>query len=212
MRVKQILLILLFAATVPTGVWLLRASGASWDALETASAVFVNLTILFGAAAAIMKFQLYNLLGHRWRSDLTCKHYNLPDGSLVFTADYSITNTGERPLRLTKVRVRLLPAICEGVLLKPDSDHCIAERIMSPTDSTLKGLFQIEPSERSIFTLRCKLPQLKDVVFIQCGFESPDHRVPAAFSGIYVKSQDAHVGRQPNVGSSSDPLSAIPAP
>ncbi|HKP75716.1 MAG TPA: hypothetical protein VJT67_09250 [Longimicrobiaceae bacterium] len=187
MKPRHTILLCLLGATVASGIWLLRGL-APWDDLEKASAFLVNLTILAGATAAIVKFQLYNLLGHRWRSDLSCRHYDLPDGSVVFTADYTITNTGERPLVLSDVHVQLYASRTEGVLLKPDKEKCLAERWMVVSDSTLKGLFQVEPGERSIFTLRCRLPRLDEVVFIECGFVIPQRRVPAAFSGLYVKA------------------------
>jgi hypothetical protein len=156
-----------------------------WEKLST---LFVNIALLLGALAAVMKFQLYNMLGHRWRSDLSCRHVALPDGSIIFTADYVLTNTGERPLHLTKVHLRLFAARTEGVLLCPDRSRLLAERVCLPTNEDLKGLFHLEAGERSIYTLRCRLPELDAATFVICGFELPQRRVPAAFSGFYVRA------------------------
>lgn len=192
-----VLLTLLFvAATV--GAWLVGNRGASWEELDTVSGVLVNAAVLAGAIAAMVKFHLFNLFGHRWRSDLECKHFELPDGDVVFTADYTITNTGERPLFLSRVTIRLLPAIRDGVQLKADLENCLAERVMDPAQSTLKGLFQVEPGERAIFPLRCMLPALDPVVFVQCGFELPNKRVPAAFLGFYVKVPPVQANKPPS--------------
>jgi hypothetical protein len=194
-----VLLTLLFVAAT-LGAWLVGNRGASWEELDTVSGVFVNVAVLAGAVAAMVKFHLFNLFGHRWRSDLECKHFELPDGDVVFTADYTITNTGQRPLFLSKVTIRLLPAVRDGVQVKADLENCLAERVMNPTQSTLKGLFQVEPGERAIFPLRCILPSLDSVVFVQCGFELPHRRVPAAFLGFYVKVPPVQANKPPSVG------------
>lgn len=196
-----LLSILFVAAAVAAG--LVGSSRVSWEKLDLVSDVFVNVAVLAGALAAMVKFHLFNLFGHRWRSDLECKHFELPDGNVVFTADYTITNSGQRPLSLSRVNVRLLPAIRDGVQLRADLDNCLAERVMTPTQSTLKGLFQVEPGERAIFPLRCMLPELDDVVFVQCGFELPHRRVPAAFLGFYVKVPPAQGARTPAAGASA---------
>lgn len=195
MKSNHIVLLTLLFVAATVGAWLVGNRGASWEELDTVSGVFVNVAVLAGAVAAMVKFHLFNLFGHRWRSDLECKHFELPDGDVVFTADYTITNTGERPLSLSKVTIRLLPAIRDGVQVKADLDNCLAERVMNPTQSTLKGLFQVEPGERAIYPLRCILPTLDSVVFVQCGFELPHRRVPAAFLGFYVKVPPAQANK-----------------
>jgi hypothetical protein len=165
--------------------------------LETLSSFLVNVALLLGAVAAVLKFQLYNLLGHRWRSDLSCRHAALPDGSIIFTADYTLTNSGERPLYLSNVHLRLYAAQIDGVILSANRSRLLAERVCLPSQDDLKGLFHLEAGERSIYTLRCKLPELDDTVFVLCGFELPNRRVPAAFSGFYVKSAEPKSAEQP---------------
>jgi hypothetical protein len=55
---------------------------ASWEAAQHVTGVLVDVTLLLGAVGAIVKFQLFNIFGHRWHSTLDCAHYELPDGSL----------------------------------------------------------------------------------------------------------------------------------
>jgi hypothetical protein len=200
MKPSQVMLLSVFIVAATVGAWLVGSRGVSWDELDKVSGVLVNLAVLTGAVAAMVKFHVFNLFGHRWRSDLECKHFELPDGNVVFTADYTITNTGERPLFLSQVKIRLLPAIRDGVQLKADLENCVAERVMNPTQSTLKGLFQVEPGERAIYPLRCMLPSLDTVVFVQCGFELPHRRIPAAFLGFYVKVPPVQANKPPGVG------------
>lgn len=185
MHTRRIILILFCVASVSGAVFLLHRS-ISWDELEKASTVFVNVALVTGAIAAIFKFQLYNLLGHRWRSELDCTHHLLSDGSTVFVAEYTISNTGQRPLHLSEVRMRLLPASTTEGLVVPITDRVLAARTMVKS-SPLRGLFQVEPGERSIFTLRCSLPELDDMFFIDCTFDLAHQRVPAAFTRLYVK-------------------------
>lgn len=160
----------------------------SLEQLHNASGFLVDLVLLIGAIGAAIKFRLFNILGFRWRSELACSHTNLSDASVIFTADYTLCNTGQRPLRLSEVRMRLTAAKQEGVLLFPDEDRVYAERVMHPEDAALKGLFQIEPGERTIFVLRTKLSELDDAVFVLCEFTIPQKRIPGAFRGFYVKS------------------------
>src|SRR5712692_2620465 len=113
--------------------------------LHHASGVLVDVALIIGAIAAVIKFRLFNILGHRWRSDLTCCHYLLPDSAVIFTADYIVNNTGQRPLRLNKVTIRLTAARQDGPLVLPDETRVYATRHFEPDDFALKGLFQIEP-------------------------------------------------------------------
>lgn len=151
------------------------------------SGLIVDIVVLIGAAFAVIKFQLFNVLGHRWRSELTSSHHDLPDGSAVFTTDYTINNTGERPLLMKKVTIRVTAARQEGVLVLPDETRILAERVFADEDPRLTGLFQIEPGERSIFPLRARFPDLEDVVFVLCDFTLVQKRKPGAYRGIYVK-------------------------
>lgn len=163
------------------------------ETLGNLSGFLVDIIVLIGAGFAVIKFRLFNMLGHRWRSELASTHYDLHDGSAVFTTDYTINNTGERPLLMKKVTVRVTAARQDGALLLPDEERILAERVFADDDPRLKGLFQIEPGERSIFPLRAKFPALADVVFVLCDFTLVQKRTPGAYRGVYVK----HDPKQP---------------
>ena len=179
----------------------------SLEQVHHLTGLLVDVVLLAGAIGAVVKFRLFNILGHRWRSELAYSHSVMPDGSVIFTADYTLHNTGQRPLQIKEVRIRLLGAKQEGVLLVPDETRVIASRVMGPADPGLKGLFQVEPGERTIFVLRAKLAELDDAVFVICDFSWPQSRVPAAYRGFYVKSlhTDARAQQKP-------PIAAAPQP
>jgi hypothetical protein len=160
--------------------------------LHEATGLLVDIALLLGAIVAVVKFRLFNILGHRWRSELTCNHHVLPDSTVVFTADYTISNTGQRPLRLNTVTIRLTAARDEASLVLPDESKIFAERIFQSGTPALKGLFQIEPGERTIFPIRAHLPELDEVMFVLCEFTLKQKREPAAYRGFYVKSRPAH--------------------
>ena len=165
---------------------MLQDSGGFWSTADTVTSVLVNISVLGAAVVAIVKFRLLNMLGRRYRSELQCSHHTLPNGRVVFVADYSVHNTGERPIRLSSVTLRLHPAAREGVLLAPDRQRLLAERVLNSSDPERRGLFQIESGERSIFTLRCDLPELSDVVFVLCQLSWLDSRTPAPYIGMYI--------------------------
>ena len=160
----------------------------TWDRAETIASTLVHGSVLLAGAFAAVKLRLYNVMSHRWRSDLECRHTDLTDGRTIFTADYTICNTGERPIRLSEVRLKLVGARTQDTLLVPDEDRLFSARICKSEDPRLRGHFRIEPGERTIFTLRAALQSLEDVVFVLCAFDSPHRRTPAGFRGLYVKA------------------------
>src|SRR5690349_17460028 len=123
----------------------------SWTGAHTVTSVLVDVSVLLGALAAVIKFRVLNILSRRYRSELACTHHVLPNGDVVFIGDYIIHNTGDRPILLTRVTLRLHPARRDGAILRADDKQTLAERVHSCTDSTKKGLFRIEAGERSIF-------------------------------------------------------------
>jgi hypothetical protein len=160
-----------------------------WQTVHEVTGVLVDVTILLAAVGAVVKFRLLNMFGHRWRSELICAHWQLRDGSYVFTADYILHNTGPRSLHLERVTLRLVPAKSADQLLVPSENGVLAERTLAPTDPALRGLFHIESGERTIFTLRCRLQELPECAFILCAFDLKQRRVPAAFRGFYCTAQ-----------------------
>lgn len=159
----------------------------SWEAAQHVTGVLVDVTLLLGAIGAIVKFQLFNIFGHRWHSTLDCAHYVIPDRSVVFTADYNVTNRGQRPLRLRAVSIRLVHCRREGSILLPDEGTPIAERVIRPSDPGMRGNLQIESGERTIFTLRAALPDLPDQVFVLCALDAVTKRSYTSFRGFYSR-------------------------
>ena len=161
----------------------------SWEDFHHVTGIVADVTLVLAAIAAIIKFRLVNEFGHKWRSELTSTHRQLNDGSIVFTADYTLQNTGTRTLHVTGVRLRLVLAKTEERLLVPDETKVLAERALLPTDSGLLGNFQIEGGERTVFPLRCRLDSLPDVVFVLCDFDLKQKRAPTVFRGLYCKTE-----------------------
>jgi hypothetical protein len=85
------------------------------------------------------------------------------------------------------------------------------QKIIAAGEPALKGLFQIEPGERTIFPIRAHLPSLADVMFVLCEFTLQQKRVPAAYRGFYVKSRPAHLQNEddPTHSVSKSPLNAV---
>jgi len=160
-----------------------------WDGAHTVTSVLVNVSVLAAAIAAAVKLRVFRLLSRRYRSELVCRHHVLANGRVVFVGEYTVHNTGERPLALTRVALRLHGAVHQGVLLAPDERTLLAERAFTPADADKRGLFHIEAGERSIFTLRCELPQLDEVVFLMCQLSLVGRADPAPFIGLYVRER-----------------------
>lgn len=158
------------------------------EELHHLTGIVVDLAIIAGAIAAAIRFRVFNVFGYRWRTEVSCRHVDLPDQSVVFLADYVINNTGRRPLKLTDVTIEVRPGKQRGELLEPDESAVIASRVLRSGDNTLKGIFQIEPGERTIFPLRARLPKLDHYVFVVCTFATSAHRTPTVFRSFYVKS------------------------
>ena len=159
--------------------------------LESITNVLVNVTVLAAAVVAVVKFRLFNLFSHRFRAEVACAHSQLPGGRILFRGDYIVHNTGERPIALRTVDLRLLRAReLDGGVIEPDEATVLAARVIASDRESVKGLHRIEAGERSIFTLRCILDQLDDVVFFVCRIGWPHRRDPAPYIGLYVTSDD----------------------
>ena len=160
----------------------------SVETLHHWTGIAVDLALLVGAVATAIRFRIFNVFGYRWRTDVNCRHTDLADGSVIFLADYIIHNTGRRPLKLTDVTIQVSGAKQNGELLEPDPSQPVVARRLSAGDPTLKGIFQIEPGERSIFPLRARLKRLDEFVFVVCTFATAANRTPTVFRSFYVKS------------------------
>jgi len=164
---------------------LVNESSGFWNQAQTVTSVLVNLSVLAAAIAAAIKFRILHLLARRYRSELCCHHHALADHRIVFVVEYTVQNTGERPITFSQVRLTLHPPARDQALLLHDPNTVLVERVLVP-DPASRGLFLVEAGERSIFTLRCELPQLPEITFILCQLSWPDRRAPAPFIGMYV--------------------------
>ena len=162
-----------------------------WATAGAVTSVLVNLSILAGVIVAVIKLRVLHILERKYRSELQCTHHAIGNGRVILLADYSIHNTGEMPIVLSSIRLRLHPAGREGVLVMPDTKTLLAERVIESADREKRGLFQLESGERSIFTLRCELPELNAPVFLLCQISWPYRRVPAPYISIYVPFKGA---------------------
>jgi hypothetical protein len=80
------------------------ASQSTWlDSVHDVTSILVDLIVIVGGLLAAIKFRLFNSLGFRWRSEVTCTHTDLASGRVVFVGEYIVQNTGERPLDLLSV-------------------------------------------------------------------------------------------------------------
>jgi hypothetical protein len=149
--------------------------------------IIVDVVITIGAIAAAIKFRMYNILGRRWRTDVASTHFDLHDGSMILAIDYYIQNTGRRPLHVNQVSLVVEEVAQRDGLLEP-AGTTILRRDMRAGDPRLAGLFQVEPGERSIFTIRARMPSLPEFMFITCSFSMPGTRNPSAFRSLYVRS------------------------
>ena len=159
-----------------------------WTRADTVTSVLVNLSVLLAAIAAMIKLRVLNMLARRYKSELVCHHWLLPSGSVLFEANYAVTNTGERPITLSEVSLSLCASARDGVLLKPDREHVLAARRIQPVDRERRAMSIILAGERSAFTLRCELPFIEPVVFVVCQLSWPYKREPAPFIGMYASA------------------------
>lgn len=170
---------------------LLNDVNALLNDVNALSSILRNVVPLIGA---IVGAYAYFRLGRRWLSELECSHYELLDHSVIFTAYYTLRNTGVRELKVKEVTICLTASKkeVEGkyVLLKADKNQEYGLRSLRRCDNNPdhKGLFDIRPGERSIFPLRIPLDRLEDTMFVlcECKLETgpPD---PAKYRGFYVK-------------------------
>src|SRR5260370_4454434 len=79
-----------------------------------------KVAVLCAAFVAAIKFQAFGLWKERHRTEMECICQVIAK-DVVFSANYCITNTGDRPLRVGLVRLELCPAKA-GVHLVPDRD------------------------------------------------------------------------------------------
>lgn len=145
---------------------------------------------LIAALLGIAKFKLYQLFGQKYKSSFTASHQTLKDGSIIFEGDYHISNTGQRPITLSKVELTMVGSkIKEGNLIFPDESRELAKRTFDETDPVLNKLLKLSAGEGATFPLRCKLTELPETMFVCCRFEWNHPRPPAPYISMYVRSR-----------------------
>jgi hypothetical protein len=155
-----------------------------WKQADTITSVLVHISVLLAALAGAIKFRILDIFSRRYKSDLQCRHRLLPDGQIVFEADYTVINTGERPIDFTGVSLRLCAAEPRDGLLSPALNRIFAERSLKPIDNKMRSLFHVGAGQRSIFTLRTMLSSLDPVTFVLCQLTWPYKRDPAPYHGL----------------------------
>jgi hypothetical protein len=159
-----------------------------WTEIKSITTVFVDVTIISGAIAAMIKLKAFNMLGYRYKTEVSCKHCEIASDSVVFLADYIIHNTGKRSLELTKVILTLVPACIIDGLIIPHENEVLSQRIIDLSKLSNGGFSKLESDERSIFTLRCCLPDLPPMVFVICSISWNHRRITAPYRSLYIKS------------------------
>jgi hypothetical protein len=148
----------------------------------------VQLSVLVGAAAAAYKFRVFDVLGHKYRSEVWCGSMKTGSGSadgFLFVGNYVIQNTGSRPLKISSVQLRLLePEVTEE---SPIYDSERARELICRDFGTDTGVswFKIGAGERSIFSLRCRLDRLPAPVLLECSFRWKHRGRPSPFVWLY---------------------------
>src|SRR5947209_6048575 len=94
----------------------------SLQGTQAVLALLQTLTVLVAAALAAIKFKIFEVWKQRYRTEMQCRHMALPNGETVFIAEYSIWNTGERPISIDRVSL----GICRAK--KEDGGHLVPDR------------------------------------------------------------------------------------
>ncbi|MBW8057563.1 MAG: hypothetical protein FVQ86_06035 [candidate division NC10 bacterium] len=113
---------------------MIQESSGFWASADTVTSVLVNVSVVAAAVVAVIKFRVLHMLSRRYRSELQCTDYVLRNGRVIFVAEYAVHNTGERPIALSSVTLRLHPTVREGVLLVPNRQALLAERVLKPAN------------------------------------------------------------------------------
>jgi len=160
--------------------------------LKDVAAIASSATIVVGAVGAVIKYRLLNFFGHKWESSLATTDQLLDGGTHLFLAEYAVANNGQRPLRIEGVSLSLMGARREAqsVLLQPDQAAVFACRNV-PDGVGTPGNLDVQPGERSIFTLRCEVGELPELSFVECTLRFRHKRLPAIFVGLHRRSRAA---------------------
>src|SRR5262249_9796451 len=162
---------------------------------------------LAAALVGAVKFKVFQIWKHTYRTEMQCSHVAVSGGETIFIAEYSIHNTGDRPLSIERVQLQLCPArqVPGGHLMRDRDTNLLMPTLFAcreqdaPGDKHFKpmgSLGEIQKGERSTFTLRCRLRELPDAFFVFGEFNwarswfQPD-RAPSFYSSLYITAGGA---------------------
>ena len=177
----------------------------SVESVQHVLSVAQTITVLVAALVGAIKFKVFQIWKHAFRTDMQCSHSVTSTGETIFVAEYTIQNTGDRPLSIDRVLLQLCPALrVHGGHLMPDrSTNILMPTLFAKLEQSagperhfkpLGSHGEIMKGERSTFTLRCCLRELPDVFFVFGEFNwtkswfRPD-RKPSFYSSLYIKSK-----------------------
>lgn len=148
--------------------------------------LLVNLTIVAGGLAAAYKFRVFNVMAHRYRSEVWCTSTPVGEsepGRFLFVGNFVIHNTGDRPLKVTKVRLALLEPEQGDRIIDSDRATRIVQREFGSDTGT--SWFMIRAGERSIFPLRVYLDRIAGPMIFHCDFDWTHRGRPSEFAWLY---------------------------
>lgn len=148
--------------------------------------LLVDLTIVVGALAAAYKFRVFGVLAHRYRSEVWCTSTPVGEdepGRVLFVGNFVIHNTGDRPLKVTYVRLSLRRPVAGDIVIDSERTTEVVAREFGLDAGT--SWFQIRAGERSIFPLRVYLEELSGPLIFQCDFSWKHRGQPSEFAWLY---------------------------
>ena len=148
--------------------------------------LLVSLTIIAGGLAAAYKFRVFDVMAHRYRSEVWCTSTPVAEsepGRFLFVGNFVIHNTGDRPLKVTRVRLSLEKPYEEDNIIDTERTSEIVVRELASDAGT--SWFKIRAGERSIFPLRVYLDELPGPVIFRCTFSWKHRGQPSMFAWLY---------------------------
>jgi hypothetical protein len=148
--------------------------------------LLVGLTILGGGLAAAYKFRVLDVLAHRYRSEVWCTSTPVGDeepGRVLFVGNFVIENTGDRPLKVTRVMLSLLTPHRDDRIIDSDRAEPLVQRQFGSDSGS--SWFTIKAGERSIFPLRVYLDPFAGPLIFKCDFEWTHRGHPSEFVWLY---------------------------
>jgi len=182
----------------------------SFDHVEKIFSVAEKIIVLSTAFVAAIKFKVFQLWKQSYRTEMQCGHEITSAKDVVFWADYSIINTGDRPLHVERVQLELRQAEEKDHNLVPGRQTLngllptVIAREQEADQYTGKTHFKpigthgfIGKGERAIFTLRCRIAELPDVVFVvgkfweRSGLFKTGQSEGSSYISMYLRSSDS---------------------